>query len=65
MQSESGEVKTFYVTRIEHGRLTVDGNHPFAGKTLKVHVNIKEVRDPTPQEVSEDAMSSSMPPSIH
>jgi len=65
MQSESGEVKTFYVTKIEHGRLTVDGNHPFAGKTLKVHVNIKEVRDPTPQEVSEDAMSSSAPTSIH
>jgi FKBP-type peptidyl-prolyl cis-trans isomerase SlyD len=28
MQSENGEVKTFYVTRIENGRLTVDGNHP-------------------------------------
>jgi len=65
MQSESGEVKTFYVTRIEDGRLTVDGNHPFAGRTLKVHVDIKEVRDPTPQELSEDAMPSSPPPSLH
>jgi FKBP-type peptidyl-prolyl cis-trans isomerase SlyD len=65
MQSESGEVKTFYVTRIEDGRLTVDANHPFAGKTLKVYVNIKEVRDPTPRELSEDAMSSSAPPSLH
>jgi FKBP-type peptidyl-prolyl cis-trans isomerase SlyD len=65
MQSESGEVKTFYVTRIERGRLTVDGNHPFAGKSLKVHVDIKEVRDPTPRELSEDAMAASAPPSIH
>lgn len=45
MQSESGETKTFYVTKIEDGKLTVDGNHPLAGKTLKVIVNIHEIRD--------------------
>lgn len=53
MQSDTGEVKTFYVTKIENGKLTVDGNHPFAGKTLTVTVRILEVRDATP----EDAMS--------
>jgi len=47
MQSESGEVKTFYVTKIENGRLTVDGNHPLAGKTLDVRVEILEVREAT------------------
>lgn len=47
MQNEAGEVKIFYVTRIENGTLTVDGNHPFAGKTLKVTVRILEVRDAT------------------
>ena len=52
MQSESGETKTFYVTRIENGRLTVDGNHPLAGKTLKVRVNILEVRDATIEDVN-------------
>ncbi len=35
MQSESGELKSFYVTKIEDGKLTVDGNHPMAGKALK------------------------------
>jgi len=47
MQNEAGETRTFYVTRIENGRLTVDGNHPMAGKTLKVRVRIEAVRDAT------------------
>lgn len=47
MQSDAGDVKTFYVTRIENGQVTVDGNHPFAGKHLLVNVCILEVRDPT------------------
>jgi FKBP-type peptidyl-prolyl cis-trans isomerase SlyD len=47
MQNEGGEVKTFYVTKIDNGRLTVDGNHPLAGKRLKVTVRILEVRDAT------------------
>lgn len=52
MQNENGEVKSFFVTKIENGKLTVDGNHPLAGKELKVHVKILEVRDAT----QEDAM---------
>ena len=54
MQSESGDLKTFYVTRIENGRLTVDGNHPLAGKPLRVRMTIHEVRDPTPEELAQD-----------
>ncbi len=45
MQNEGGEAKTFYVTSIEDGKLTVDGNHPLAGKTLTVNINILEVRN--------------------
>ena len=47
MRNEAGEVKSFFVTRIEDGKLTVDGNHPMAGKTLRVRVKILEVRDAT------------------
>ena len=47
MQNESGEVKSFFVTKIDGGKLTVDGNHPMAGKTLRVKVKIVEVRDST------------------
>lgn len=45
MQNEGGEAKTFYVTSMEDGKLTVDGNHPLAGKTLTVNINILEVRN--------------------
>ncbi len=57
MQSESGDVKTFYVTKIEDGQLTLDANHPLAGKDLHVEVKIREVRDPTPQELMQDGMA--------
>ncbi|MES9992598.1 MAG: FKBP-type peptidyl-prolyl cis-trans isomerase [Candidatus Thiodiazotropha sp.] len=57
MQNDNGDVKSFFVTRIENGRLTVDGNHPLAGKTLVVKLKILEVRDAT----KEDAMSVGLP----
>ena len=50
MQNEAGEVKTFYVTGIQDDKLTVDGNHPLAGKTLTIKVKIVEVRDARPGE---------------
>ncbi|MFY9975848.1 MAG: peptidylprolyl isomerase [Chromatiaceae bacterium] len=66
MQNESGEVKTFYVTRIGEDTLTIDGNHPLAGKSLKVQVQIREVRDPTADEIAEDGAAGGLPgPSIH
>ena len=58
MQNEAGESKTFYVTAIDNGRLTVDGNHPFAGQLLQVHVTIREVRDPTEDEIGQDGAPS-------
>ncbi|MEW8625929.1 MAG: FKBP-type peptidyl-prolyl cis-trans isomerase [Candidatus Thiodiazotropha sp.] len=57
MQNDAGDVKSFYVTKIEDGKLTVDGNHPLAGKSLQVKVKILEVRDAT----QEDAMQVGMP----
>ena len=61
MQNDSGDVRTFYVTRIGEGTLTVDGNHPLAGKSLKVHVWIKDVRDPTAAELSQDGLDGALP----
>lgn len=54
MQNEAGDERTFYVTRIADGRLTVDGNHPLAGKHLLVHVRITDVRDPSPHDLDAD-----------
>lgn len=50
MENDRGESRTFYVTRIEDGKLTVDGNHPLAGQSLQVTVKIHEVRDAKPGE---------------
>jgi len=61
MQNDQGDVKTFYVTRIGGGTLTVDGNHPLAGKALRVHVRIREVRDPTADELSQDGSPTAFP----
>jgi FKBP-type peptidyl-prolyl cis-trans isomerase SlyD len=50
MQNDRGESKTFTVTRIQDGKLTVDGNHPLAGKTVTFSVTVIDVRDATPEE---------------
>ena len=47
MRNERGESRMFRVTRIEDNQLTVDGNHPLAGKTLVFTVRVVEVRDAT------------------
>jgi FKBP-type peptidyl-prolyl cis-trans isomerase SlyD len=39
------------VTRIENGRLTVDGNHPLAGQTVTFTVSIVAVRPATMEEI--------------
>jgi len=52
-ENEAGEVKDFVVTKIEDGRLTVDGNHPLAGQTATFHVTVVQVREPTSQELKQ------------
>ena len=50
-KNEQGESKIFRVTHIEDGKLTVDGNHPFAGKSITYNITVKEVRDATADEM--------------
>ena len=58
MRNDAGEARTFYVTRIEDDELTVDGNHPMAGKTITVHIKILEVRDATADDVKNPGIDS-------
>ncbi len=51
MQNDQGETRAFIVSRIEHGKLTVDGNHPFAGKTLTYSVTVRKIRDAVEEEM--------------
>ena len=50
-QNDHGEGKIFRVIKIENGQLTVDGNHPFAGKNVTYNLLVKEVRDATTDEL--------------
>jgi FKBP-type peptidyl-prolyl cis-trans isomerase SlyD len=50
-QNEQGDTKTFVVTKVEGGQVTLDGNHPLAGKTVTFHLSIVDVRDATAAEV--------------
>ena len=61
-QNDKGETKIFRVTSIEDGKLTVDGNHPFAGKTITYNITIATVRDATAEELADGAAGS---PSLH
>jgi FKBP-type peptidyl-prolyl cis-trans isomerase SlyD len=51
MMNDKGEAKTFVVTRIEDGKLTVDGNHPMAGKVITFQIRVVDIRDATPEEM--------------
>ncbi len=51
-QNDQGDVKTFRVSAIENGLLTLDGNHPLAGKPIVFVLNILQVRDATRDELS-------------
>ncbi len=51
-ENERGERKQFVVSKIENGLLTVDGNHPFAGKTVTFTVRVAAVREATAEELA-------------
>jgi len=50
-ENEEGETITMIVTKIENGELTLDANHPFAGKTVKFRITVVGLREATPQEI--------------
>lgn len=40
------------VSHIADGKVTVDANHPLAGQTVSFIVNVKNIRDATPDEIA-------------
>ena len=53
MQNDKGGTKDFIVSSIEDGKLTIDGNHPLAGKDMIFYVEVLSVRDATADEIIE------------
>ncbi len=52
MESESGNTKTFIVTRVDDKTITIDGNNPLCGREVIFKLNIMTVRDATEEEVA-------------
>ncbi len=50
--SPEGQHLQFIVTEIEKDVITVDFNHPLAGKNLEFDIELLDVRDATPEEIS-------------
>ena len=51
-QNDRGETITMVVSRIEDGQITLDGNHPLAGKAVIFEVTITDIRDATAEEIA-------------
>ena len=56
-QNDKGEMKNFRVVKVGNKTITIDGNHPFAGKVVTFHVKILEVRNATGEELVEGVAS--------
>ena len=50
-QGEGGQQRQVRVTAVEGEEVTIDANHPMAGKTLHFDVEVVEVREATDQEM--------------
>ncbi|MDO8652971.1 MAG: peptidylprolyl isomerase [Undibacterium sp.] len=49
---ETEETLQFRVTAIDAGRVTVDGNHPLAGMTIRFEATVLDVRAATSEEIA-------------
>jgi len=50
-QNDNGETLTMMVVKIENDEVVLDGNHLFAGKTMRFKITIKEIRDASVEEI--------------
>ncbi|MCP4472744.1 MAG: peptidylprolyl isomerase [Gammaproteobacteria bacterium] len=51
MESESGQTRTFLVTRVDAKSVTIDGNNPLCGREVIFRLEILLVRDATEEEI--------------
>jgi len=61
MLNDQGESMKFTVTHIENDTLTVDGNHPMAGKVITFHIGVIGIRDADAEELANGVTPMEMP----
>ncbi len=51
-QDDQGNPAIFTIVKVDGETVTLDGNHPLAGRTLNFDLKVAEVRDATAEEIS-------------
>ena len=51
MESDTGQTRSFIVTRMDGETLTVDGNNPLCGREVVFRLEVLSVRDATDEEI--------------
>lgn len=51
LQNDNGDVLEFRVVAIADGKITLDGNHPLAGREAVCVAEVVSIRDATPEEI--------------
>lgn len=65
LQNDAGDSLTFRVVNIADGKVTLDGNHPLAGRTATVVATVVSVRNATQEEMSTGFPAEQGPPTQH
>jgi FKBP-type peptidyl-prolyl cis-trans isomerase SlyD len=60
-QNAKGETISLVVTHIGNGKITVDANHPLAGKTVTFEVTVQGIREATAEERHSGRPAQSQP----
>lgn len=63
--NDAGDTITMTVTHVDRGTVTLNGNHPFAGKTVTFGVKINAIREATAQELATGEIISSPVGGLH
>jgi FKBP-type peptidyl-prolyl cis-trans isomerase SlyD len=61
MENDSGQTRSFIVTRIDGEALTVDGNNPLCGREVVFTLEILTVRDATGEEMKAGGATGARP----
>ncbi len=64
-ENDNGETMTMNVIKIEDGTITLDGNHPFAGKTIVFSLKVVGVRDASPEELASGEAAADVSTLVH
>lgn len=63
MENDSGQTRSFLVTRVDDDTLTVDGNNPLCGREVVFRLEVLTVREATDEEMKA-GMSIGAPPDV-